>query len=210
MNWLSIIILAVFAFCVLNGFRRGFIRTIATTLSVFISMVLVYAINPYVAEFIENETGIYEAIEERCSEFIDTGIQQTEDENQEEKIPENLKNLLMENYGEAIVSAAAHVIVASLSFLVTYLIISIIIRLIVSVLDGIFKLPVLSTVNRIAGGVAGLVQALFLVWIFFLIVFLMLNTEPGRLAVEMIQENPVTKKLYDSNLLVNFIIRLLK
>ena len=58
MNWLSIVILAVFAFCILNGFRRGFIRTIAATVSVFVSMVFVYAVNPYTAEFIENETGI--------------------------------------------------------------------------------------------------------------------------------------------------------
>ncbi|MDD7371651.1 MAG: CvpA family protein [Firmicutes bacterium] len=205
MNWLSIVILAVFAFCILNGFRRGFIRTIAATVSVFVSMVFVYAVNPYVSEFIENETGIYEAIEEKCSGFIDTGMEQME-----ETIPENLKQVLVEQYGEAIASAAAHMIVNSLSFLLTYLIVSVVIQILVSVLDGIFKLPVLNTANRIAGGAAGFVQALFFIWIFFLIVFLLLNTKIGKQAVELIQENFFTKKLYDTNLLVHFMMSLLK
>ena len=34
MNWLNIIVLAVFVLCIMNGIRRGFIRTIAAMFSI--------------------------------------------------------------------------------------------------------------------------------------------------------------------------------
>ena len=48
MNWLNIVVLAVFVLCIMNGIRRGFIRTVAAMFSILVSMVLVYFLNPYV------------------------------------------------------------------------------------------------------------------------------------------------------------------
>ena len=60
MNWLNIIVLAVFVLCIMNGIRRGVIRTVAAMFSILVSMVLVYFLNPYVVDFVEEKTPIYD------------------------------------------------------------------------------------------------------------------------------------------------------
>ena len=75
MNWLNIVVLAVFVLCIMNGIRRGFIRTVAAMFSILVSMVLVYFLNPYVVDFVEEKTPIYDTIEEKCSASIAAGLE---------------------------------------------------------------------------------------------------------------------------------------
>lgn len=222
MNWLNIIVLAVFVFCIMNGIRRGFIRTAAAMASFFVSMALVYLLNPYVTDFLEQKTPVYEMVEEKCTEAVTAGLEGQMKEQGESVVmedlplPESLKEVLLKNgtdYKDSLVesfagylsSSITHIIVSTISFLITLALVSLIFRIMVSVLDGIFSLPVLSLFNRMAGAAAGCVQGLLIVWVFFLIVTLCFDTSWGRQAVEMAQANPVTKWLYDSNLLLKFI-----
>lgn len=222
MNWLNIIVLAVFVLCIMNGIRRGFIRTAASMASFFVSLALVYLLNPYVTDFLEQKTPVYDIVEEKCVDTIQTALEEQAGEQGEAEIldslplPENLKGLLLkqgedykgsllETFAGYLASSIAHFIVSSISFLITLALVSLILRIIVSALDEIFSLPVLSLLNRAAGAFAGCLQGLLIIWVFFLVVTLFWDTSFGRQAMEMAQANPVTKWLYDSNLLLRFI-----
>lgn len=227
MNWLNIIVLAVFVLCVMNGIRRGFIRTVAAMFSILVSMVLVYFLNPYVVDFVKEKTPIYDTIEEKCSESIAAGLEGELGEQdqtafiEELPLPESMKSILKESgesYGSSLAdvfagylsSSIAHMIVNSLAFLVTFFVVSLILRFAVAALDSIFSLPVLSLLNRTAGAAAGCIQGLLIVWVFFLVITLFWSTDWGRTAVEMAKENHITKWLYDSNLLLKFVSGFLK
>lgn len=216
MNWLSIIILGLLATCILNGFRRGMIRTLAAMLSLIVSVIVVYLVNPYVAEFLENHTPVYEQIEMKCEEtFQDIAKKQTENVQQEiiQKIgiPESFASTLEvgENFTESAVvplaETTAHAIVNGVSFVITFFALSILLRILLGLLDGLFRLPVLSFVNRLAGGIIGGAQGLLLLWMFFLIIFLIWDTQVGTQALTMIHENPVTEWLYNCNPFVKLI-----
>lgn len=225
MNWLILVIFAIFIFCILNGLRRGFIRTIAAMCSVFISMALVYVLSPYVETFLEQQTPIYEMIEEKCTEAIGEGLQEQLGEEAESvfmdslPLPDSAKKLLWESgddggyltetFAGYLGASIAHMAVNTVSFLITYFIVSLVLHFLVAALNEIFRLPVLSTMNRIAGGALGCVQGLLLVWIFFLILTLFWNEEWAKEAVVMIQSNPFIKILYDINPFVKFISGLL-
>ena len=133
MNWLNIV---VFVLCIMNGIRRGFIRTVAAMFSILVSMVLVYFLNPYVVDFVEEKTPIYDTIEEKCSASIAAGLEGELGEQdqtafiEELPLPESMKSMLKESgksYGNSLAevfagylsSSIAHMIVNSLSFLVT-------------------------------------------------------------------------------------------
>lgn len=103
--------------------------------------------------------------------------------------------------------STAHLIVNGLAFVITFVLLSILLRIAVGLLDGLFRLPVLSMVNRLAGGAIGAVQGLVILWVFFLIVFLIWNTEIGAQALAMIQENPVINWLYNCNPFVNILLK---
>lgn len=216
MNWLNIVIFVLLAACILNGFRRGMIRTLAAMLSLVVSMIVVSLVNPYVAEFLETHTQVYEMVETKCEEtFQSIAKKQAENVQQEiiQKIgiPETFASTLEvgENFTESAVvplaETTAHAIVNGVSFVITFLALSILLRILLGLLDGLFRLPVLSFVNRLAGGIIGGVQGLFLLWMFLLIIFLIWDTQVGTQALTMIHENPVTEWLYNCNPFVKLI-----
>ena len=218
MNWLSIVILVILAACILNGFRKGMIRTLAAMMSLVVSLVLVSLVNPYVATFLEEKTSVYEITETKCREAFESLTEKQTETMQQELmkkmgVPETFSKTFKigDDFTESAVvplaEATAHWSVNGLSFVITFLLLSILFRIAVGLLDGLFRLPVLSFVNRLAGGAIGAVQGLLILWVFFLIVFLIWNTEIGKQAMEMIQENPVTNWLYHCNPLLYILLK---
>lgn len=145
----------------------------------------------------------------------DVQIQQIE----EASMPQFLKDLLLENnnstiYGELGVQSFPHYVAAYISrlvlnlisFLVTFLLAIIIVKALMFAVNIIGELPVLGLVNHIAGGALGMVLALVVVWIGFLIMTLTYTTEAGSACFDMVEKSSVLKFLYDSNPLL---IRLL-
>ena len=203
MNWLSIVILVILAGCILNGFRKGMVRTLAAMMSLVVSLVLVSLANPYVATFLE----AFQSIAEKQTENVQQEFMQ------KMGVPENFSNTLRigDEFTESAVAplaeSTAHLIVNGLAFVITFVLLSILLRIAVGLLDGLFRLPVLSMVNRLAGGAIGAVQGLVILWVFFLSVFLIWNTEIGAQALAMIQENPVINWLYNCNPFVNILLK---
>ncbi|MDO4523599.1 MAG: CvpA family protein [Eubacteriales bacterium] len=66
MNLLMIIVVLIFAIFTLRGYRRGFIGSLASVVSLVVSLALVSFATPYVADFLENRTGIYTYVEQMC------------------------------------------------------------------------------------------------------------------------------------------------
>lgn len=134
-------------------------------------------------------------------------------------LPQFLKDQLLENnnstiYDELGVQNFPHYVAAYLarlvlnliSFLVTFLLAIIIVKALMFAVNIIGDLPVLGLINRIAGGALGLVLAIVIVWIGFIIMTLAYTTEAGMACFEMVEKSSVLQFLYDTN---PFLIRLL-
>ena len=81
-------------------------------------------------------------------------------------------------------------------------------RAVIFALDVVSNLPVLGFVNRLAGGGAGLLCALVVVWVLFIIITLLYTTSFGKEMYDVILGNDITKMIYENNpimkLAVNF------
>ena len=134
-------------------------------------------------------------------------------------MPQFLKDQLIENnnstiYGELGVNSfpkyvAAYIsrlVLNLLSFLVTFLLAIIIVKALMFAVNIIGQLPVLGLVNHIAGAALGLLLAVVIVWIAFLIMTLAYTTEAGMTCFEMVEKSQFLQFLYDTNPLL---IRLL-
>ncbi len=135
-------------------------------------------------------------------------------------LPEVFKELLTENnndetYTELGVSSFAQyagaflakLIVNMIAFLGTFFVITVLLRAVLFGLDVIADLPVLGALNRLAGGAVGLVGALIVVWLLFLVMTLAYTTGPGRFAYESIQSNPILRMLYEVNPIMGLAVR---
>ena len=232
MNWLAIVILAIPVAYIFSGLQKGMVRTAFSFLSIILTLVLSFALNPQITKFVQENTPIYDMIQENCQESLmkdtESAISDKTDSGeqnqfiQELPLPESVKELLIENnnvqgyqhlmaetFSEYISRSIAAVAVSILGMIVTFLVISIILHIIGGILNGIFSLPVLNLFNRVGGAALGAIQGIFVVWIIFLALSLFWDTAWAQSGVSMVKENPVTDYLYENNLLAGFLSGLL-
>lgn len=138
---------------------------------------------------------------------------------EEADMPQIFKNLLQKNnnsdtyaelgvktFAEYVGKYLSNLIIYLVSYIVTFLIVTLILRAIIFSLDIVADLPVLGFVNRLAGGVIGLLCAAIVVWIVFIIITLLYTTEAGKALYDTIQAEPYLKALYDFNPILNIAI----
>lgn len=232
MNWFSIVILAIPVAYIFSGLQKGMVRTAFSFLSIVLTLVLSFALNPQITEFVQKNTPLYDMIQENCQESLakngETALSEGTDSTEQNQyiqdlpLPESVKELLIENnndqgyqhllaetFSEYISRSIATVAISILGMILTFLVISMILHIIGGILDGIFSLPVLNFFNRAGGAALGAVQGIFVVWIIFLVLSLFWDTSWAQSGVSMIKENSVTSYLYENNLLAGFLSGLL-
>ncbi len=138
---------------------------------------------------------------------------------EEADMPQIFKNLLQKNnnsdtyaelgvksFAEYVGKYLSNLIIYLVSYIVTFLLVTLILRAIIFSLDIVADLPVLGFVNRLAGGVIGVLCAAIVIWIVFIIITLLYTTEAGKALYDAIQVDPYLKALYDFNPILNIAI----
>lgn len=235
MNELLIIVGIIFAVCVVIGFVRGFVKIVASLAATIAIIVVVAIATPFVSDVIMKVTPIESFAQEKCSEMLQLNLsgEETSEEAQEEyskeeqitliensKLPEMFRELLLENnnneiyaslgvttFTDYVGSYLAKLLANIIGFLLTFLVATIIIRTILYMLGIISDLPVIGGVNRLAGGALGLGTGLVIVWILFIAITLMYDTNLGRRCFENIAENQFLTILYENNILLKVITK---
>lgn len=145
----------------------------------------------------------------------DTQISEIENSSLPEFLKDELRNnnnstvyseLGVDSFPKYVASYISRLVINLLSFLVTFLLAIIIVKALIFAVNLIGELPVLGTMNHVGGGILGLVLALIIIWIGFLVITLAYSTEPGKACFEMIEKSTILQFLYDTNPLM---IRLL-
>lgn len=290
MNLLEIIVIALTILFAFGGFRKGFVKKLASMVSLLLSIVLVSFALPYVTQYIKECTPVYQYIVDQCEEVVakqagallagrageaggagsltggadladDAGltagesgvtggagsltggagsltggasdgaswdgfsasqigrIEQTEII-EELPLPQVLRDLLLDynnaegyerlrvsTFQDYIVQFASTAILNVIAFIVSVILVQILLRIVIAALDLLAHVPVLRFINRIAGLGLGLVEALFFLWIFFLILSMVSATDPGLRLLSMVQESEFLAPLYESNIFLAIVLR---
>ncbi len=230
MNWLLIAAAVWMIGFAYYGYKKGIVRIIFSFGSLIVALVLSAVLAPYINTVIRENTGIYEAVQAKCEEFLaqnetaeegPSGLesgQLSENMVQEilnrQEIPQSLKNSIekmvpdmdgqMVSARAAVADGIAGTVVSSISYMITFLVIRVVLWIILHALDVVSKLPIIHKLNQTAGLLFGLLEGLALIWIFFLIVTCVLQTSFGQSCMKMIAESQVLSFLFDHNILVLF------
>lgn len=212
-------LIAVFIFC-FRGYSHGFVKEAVSLMFVVLSIMAVWAINPYVNEFLKEQTPIYEKIEEHCRESVSEQFLNTEGEGDSAlleglALPESVKKALGENnnkqvyrylavetFAEYIAEYLATMIVNGLSFLLSYIAASAAIRIAAHALDVMSRLPVINGVNHAAGAIVGIIKGVVVIWMALLVLTIFYNFLPGKECLAMVEKDPVLSVLYETDLFV--------
>lgn len=233
MNGLLIAVGLIFLVCMIVGYTRGFIKIVASLGATVATIVLATFLSPYVSGVLLKTVPIEEMMQEKCMEILmsnQEGVTVSDDvENSQDaqffmienaKLPEVFQQLLLDNnnpeiyktlgvttFSEYIGSYLARLIADIVSFLLTLIVVTIVVRTILCTVGFIGKLPVIGGLNRIAGGILGIGTGLIVVWVFFIIITLMYDSEIGRQCFASIAENEFLTYLYENNILMNYITK---
>ena len=220
MEWTvaGIITLAVLAFGMINGWRRGLVKEVLSLIFAFLVFALVWVINPYVESFLRDSTGIRGLVYQNCDNFVQSVIPEGDiaagQENIVEQLPlpQFIKNELnqmntAQTYEMLDVSGIADYVTVYLTekifggicFIISLILASIIIRILELLLEMIMKLPGLHAANHILGALLGTVRGLLAVWLIMLVLTMLCRTRIGAVALDTIKGDRILSLIYEWN-----------
>ena len=230
-RWLEVAVAVYLVGMMLYGHYRGFIKIAVSVLSLFITLFAVRVAIPQTSAWLENNTALYETMKE--SALKASGLNEKMEEMAQKageravieslEIPDQVKKLLIENnngevyqemgvqvfedyVGKYLADRVIRVIIFTVLFIVFYAFLHIIIVW----LNLISRLPILYGLNKIAGAVLGLAEALIFIWVGSLVLTLFSGSEIGKSMIDQINGSVWLTWLYDHNMLSYLVVGLVK
>lgn len=213
MNYVDILIVIYLGFSCIQGYRRGFIKSLFDTLGVIIAFFLSRQFYYITEEFLLKNTKLFNKVHDLFESELSEKLMDTFRESI--NMPAELKNVLSNiiNTGSmtgtdtfaTMVDNLSIIIIRSISFVVTFLVIYAILVLMSNFINVLFKLPLLNLTNRLFGAGTGLLKSFIVLYIVFalgspLIGFL----QEGKLAHDVLNSES-SKIFYDNNIILNYL-----
>ena len=233
MNTLLLVVGIIFLLSVIIGYKRGFLKNITSLASTLICVVLVLFISPGVSKWIQESTPLREIMENKCVELLlpdgTTGEEALQTEISREQqitmiegadLPDIIQKMLLENnnsevytalgvqtFGGYIGAYVAKVLADIIAFLITFIAVFIIVRIVLGMLNIVDKIPLVGGANHLVGGIFGAGIGILIIWILFIVITLLYNTSLGMACMKDISESEILTKLYENNILMNYITK---
>ena len=233
-NWLAVVITALFLVFIINGWHKGFLKIIISFAGTVVILIAVVALSPKVSRYVTENTEIYEKTRYKViSVFLDKlsnaddKIQSGEDDIsynaknsflEDLNLPEIMKSDLIEKNASEMYQALlttvfrdyisvyiTKLIINAGSFVGVYITLSAFLWFIVKSSDIVSKIPVIKGFNKILGGLTDAAETLIIVWIFFFVIIMFLGNEIGGKLLKNVQASDILTYLFNNNLLFRFI-----
>lgn len=220
MNILTIVVLAVIVLFGLIGHARGFIKMLLSIFSLVLTLYLSSVISPFISEALQ-KTALYDSVYESTYEYVNEKLVQSAADSMDSlldelQLPESMKKYISENdkslhAGNELAAQAASQITGlifdGLMFLLTFLAAMVVVKLIFAAINIVSYLPIIHGINKTAGLLVGIIEGLLFVWIFFIVISLMGNSEFAADMYRQINESSVLTFLYNNNIIMNMLFK---
>jgi len=223
MNFIDIIIVVFIGLICLDGYKKGFIKTLFDTIGLIVAFFLSKQFYYIAEDFLLKHTKLYikvhDFFEIKARGF--TEILQNSTENiansfrEALKLPIELQNVVSNMFSantsanldafSIFVDNITLIVIRSIGFLMTFLIIYIILVLASNFINIIFKLPVLNLANRLFGAATGFIKAVIILYIAFAICSPLIGFLQNNKLVDGILESESSKIFYENNIILNYL-----
>ena len=196
----NIVFLCLAAFIIVMvwlGKQRGFIDRILSLGSVVVTLIAEITLFPHIMKYL----GENEAIREFCLNTMQ-GFMHIDKESPASPLYDLLGlDTFAENAAELMETVAAKLIV----FVLLFIVMRIIIRLLSAFANGLKKIELIDSIDRMLGMIAGFIEAVILIWIFMLVISGFPNNAFCGFVLKQIEHNPLLLTIYNQNLLFLFV-----
>lgn len=229
MNLLLLIVAATVFLFALIGYKKGLFKSAVSAIGIVLAVFLTSILAPYMKGLLCDKTEIDEEIKTQIeTRFqLDTGdmeMSRVEEMKLLEKIPlpENVKEWIIESgnkeiydklnvkgFSDYVATYLTDMVMKGLAYIITFAVLMLIIHIFINLADIVTNIPILNGINKVGGVLFGCVQALLLVWMFFIILTFLSAFEVGVNMMKMIDESSVLGYIYEKNIFLKFIVDIL-
>ncbi|MEG2483884.1 MAG: CvpA family protein [Clostridia bacterium] len=228
---IDIIIAIIIAGSFFYGYKKGLINTLTSIIGFFVAIVLAFAFSGTLANYIKTSTPFYNGIKtsigDTLKELVTTQNNNTNAEEIKKGEEKNTKTNFMfiedmkkELQGTAEEFKAQKIaeytekitgyIINTASFFIIYILVIIIVSILNLMLNGLFSLPILDSVNKFSGMFANGIISVLKVQIILAVLALLSGLAAIAPVINIINQTTLVKMLYQNNILLNVINMFIK
>ena len=226
MNALDVGLVAVLIACAIYGYKRGLVRTAYKLVSYFIALFLTVALYPHVSRFLR-ESFVYDSIRERIGRSagfrpapevytpaIDDATrgnnlinalplpQSLRDSLHNYNTPDMFEVLRVGTAEEFVSGFFANMVINALSMLLVFVIVIVILRFVGRALGIVDHLPVIRSLNRLGGFVAGACIGAIVVWFTLMVVTMFFSAGGNETLYGLLQGSGIVRWLFGAGWLL--------
>ena len=186
MNWLLIAVICIVAWNVVRGYTRGVLRMVYSLAAWIVMLAASTMAAPYVRDHILSQTGIEPVILNGIEkQIVIQGQKATGDF--------DMANILLQKSGayDTISAQLTNAIMTGLSFFIVIFLLGIVACIVRHIIRKIERVPVIGTVNRIAGFAVGFIKGMVIVWLLLALTSLFAASEIGQTMTAYINDSVI-------------------
>jgi len=222
MNFVDIIIIIFIGLICLDGYKKGFIKTLFDTIGIlvafFVSKNFCYIFEDFLLKHTKLFATVHDFFEIKAMGFTEILHSSTQDIASAFRDNLNLPIELQHVVGNMFINNNTNldtfstfvdnisiIIVRSISFLITFLVIYIILVIISNFINLLFKLPVLNLANKMFGVMTGAIKSVVILYIIFALCSPVIGFVQGNVFIENVLKSESSKIFYENNLILNYL-----
>lgn len=176
-SWVQFIVAGVLIGMCALGYNKGLVKMSVSFVSIVVSIVVTKLALPYVLVWVNQNEGVRNALTGRVNAMLGIGGGAEPALDQAQSGADVFYELIgVDRLTAYIGEKASEFVIMVLTFVVLLIVAHIAVRMLFQVLDLIAKLPGLSFLNRTLGGALGLIEGLFYIWIFLVVISILPET----------------------------------
>lgn len=201
---IDIIVIAIIALSAFLGYKKGLVSILVSFAGMIIAIVLAFILQGPVADFLYN-TPIGSSIEQGVTKVIEENVQQENNNDNENFITKILNSKENSQDINKAAESLTKYILKGISFVGILILVFIICYILQMVLNLVFDLPLLNSVNRLGGIGLNIIKTLIKLWVLLAIISFISAIPIVKPVVDVINDSMLVKLLYDNNFLVAII-----
>ena len=201
--WMDIAVVVIIVLSMVDGLRRGFIRTATDTFGWIIALVLAYIWYPTVAFFIKSNTDLYTSVLDKINLKMSISGNGTLDEFIS-GLPTVIGDAIRSVAGEASTNLSA-TIADTLFNVICFIVVVFLIRLVLVIFASLIsrgnKDNIIGGLDRLAGLFAGAIKGIIVIYFFLALSTAVIGISKGDFLKSSLEKAPLTKYMYEHNLI---------
>lgn len=219
---IDIIIVCMIAGSFIYGYKKGLVNIVTSLVGFVLALILAFVFSGSVANYVKNNTPFYTEIRTSVEATLNLLIKDNNSEDNEKTsnesgfiagVKDDILNASDELKGQIVQENTDKIsmyVLKAISFILIYILVITIASILNMMLNGIFSLPLLDSVNKMSGMLANGFVTVLKIQIILAVLYMISGISIFGNIVDLVNETSFVKVLYNNNIVTTLMTQFFK